>query len=140
MSNETTFFQAICEPLSFGPFDGSFLTLCFLDLIFVLFELLLMLTFGVYWIIQLYRKTKFLETPLFRKRSRTQAFTLILSFSNIILPLVNVIYYGTQVVAIPWFQYAQILGSVFAWICAFIIAELEYCNRLEVFFLLSLLA
>lgn len=80
MSNNS-FFSTVCEPYVFGPFGGSFLTICFLDLLLPVIGFLVLLTFGVA------RLWQIRDFPLrIRTYSGYQIGTLTLSVIECILP------------------------------------------------------
>lgn len=122
MSNASnTFFANVCEPYVFGPFGGSFLTICFLDLVLPILGFLVLVTFGVS---RLFTIRNF-PTKI-KSYTKYQMFVLFLSFWECILPGINIIYNGASSNPIPWFSYFQLIFQFCNWLAVSIFAEFEY--------------
>jgi hypothetical protein len=127
MSNSSTF-ASICEPYSVGPFDGSFLTICFVDLLFPVLNLCILISFGVsrLWVIYRYPDRQIRHT-LYQKT------TLSLSFLAIVLPLINLIYNGATSgsESLPIFSYIQLIFQCVNWVISTIFVILEFRKGLK---------
>eukprot|EP01127_Copromyxa_protea_P010837 TRINITY_DN2685_c0_g1_i1.p1 TRINITY_DN2685_c0_g1~~TRINITY_DN2685_c0_g1_i1.p1 ORF type:complete len:1499 (+),score=394.02 TRINITY_DN2685_c0_g1_i1:18-4514(+) len=126
----TKFFQQICEPFQWGPYEEGFLTMCFSDLILLAFNILLLLTFGIYRLVYAHRRGG--SSAAYTK---PQGFTLIASFLCLVLPCAEIILatvhrleYGLE---IPITKWVHVAGSIFTWTLALVIAEMEYRHGMK---------
>jgi hypothetical protein len=129
MSN-ITFFDNLCEPFVFGPFDneGAFLTLCFLDLILVTANILLLCTFGLFRFVKVYRKEN-----LYQSHSKIHFLVISLSSFEVLLSLgqiiYNVVFYTDD--SLPYFKFYLLCGLLVTWLFSTIVVELEYTRGLK---------
>lgn len=121
MSNSSVF-AVICEPYYIGPFGGSFLTICFIDLLLPVLNLLLLVVFGTLRA----RTLSIYPDRLAKQHTTYQATTLLLSLVAILLPLTNIVYNGASGQKLPWFSYIQLCLQDVNWVLATLLAILEY--------------
>jgi hypothetical protein len=125
MSNSSVF-AVICEPYHIGPFGGSFLTICFIDLLLPVVNLLLLGIFGT-----LRAKSIAAIPTRLANHSRYQTTTLLLSLACVLLPLIHIIYSGARALPLPWFAFIQLTLQCVTWLIGTFLALWEYRKGLK---------